>query len=129
MWIVINPSKAHRFTTEGINLDKKNPTAYVNPNFKPEVMMRINTALAEGKILRIDGKESFKIQDQAELSLVGRTENDDKKIRAEVERDPDTNRITSTTITMPDTKGNVTKTKMGPAIIMTGITETALEDE
>lgn len=128
MWIALNPEKAHRFTTKGINLSKAKPAAYVPPELEPQFLMRINTALAAGEIIRIDGKGSFKIEGQAEVSEATRTENDDYKIRTESVKDPDTNRITATIIKMPDEDGN-TDREAGPTIIMTGIQDLPLEDE
>lgn len=53
-YIALNPKKCRKFITKGINLNFKNPIASFPSDLEPEFMMRINTAIAEGKVFELD---------------------------------------------------------------------------
>jgi hypothetical protein len=130
MWIVLNPKKAHRFTTKGINLHKGAPTAFVKPDTDPETMGAINRAIGDGRILRIQGNEmqGMVIPKQAKIGSVD-TEDTDTVVRTQYVRDEQGN-ILSTVIVMPDEDGNVknAEPKQG-GVILTGISETDRDED
>ena len=53
MWVILNPEKAHRFVTKGINLHKKSPTAIIDPGLPYEFRQKVNTAIADGTLIEI----------------------------------------------------------------------------
>ncbi len=131
MWIVLNPQKAHRFTTQGINLYKGSPTAFIGPDTPGDVMVTINRAIAEGRVIRMQGNEmkGMVIPNQARISQVD--DNDTSTVvRTQYIRD-DNGKIISTVIVMPDKEGNAELVEVKPksGAIITGITETPLDDE
>lgn len=131
MWIAINPAKAHRFTTKGINLSKSNPSAFVPPDLESEFMAKIRNALRTGEIIEIESnsEQIATIPKQAAVTKVDESEIDDKVIRVEGTVDEETGKKTIT-LTMPDKDGKVHESKEGgPAIILTDIVDTPLEDE
>jgi hypothetical protein len=125
MWIILNPKKAHRFTTKGINLHKGAPTAFVKPDTEPEIMLAINRAIGDGRVLRIQGNEmtGMVIPKQAKIGSVD-TEDTDTVVRTQSVRD-ENGKIVSTVIVMPDEDGNVKNAEPKQAgVILTGISET-----
>jgi len=125
MWIVLNPKKAHRFTSKGINLHKGAPTAFVKPDTDQETMMAITRAIGEGKVLRIQGNEiqGMVIPNQAKIGGVD-TEDTKAVVRTQHVRD-ENGKILSTVIVMPDEDGNVKNAKPKQAgVILTGISQT-----
>jgi len=130
MWIILNPKKAHRFTTKGINLYKGAPTAFVKPDTDPETMTAINRALAGGMIIRVQGNDmdGMVIPKQAKIGNVD-TEETDTVVRTRHVRD-DNGKILSTVIVMPDEDGNVEdKPARQSGVIITGIVDEPLDEE
>lgn len=130
MWIILNPKKAHRFTTKGINLHKSAPTAFVDPSIGPEVMATISRAIADGKLIRVTGNkmDGMVIPKQAKITNID-TEDTDNKVHTRYIRD-DNGRVLSTVIVMPDADGNVTDAPVKQTgIIMTGITHSDRDED
>ena len=96
MWIILNPQKAHRFTTKGINLHKSAPTAFVGPDTGQEVMAIITRAISDGRLIRMSGNESkgMIIPKQAKISGVG-TEDTGAVVHTKYVRDEDGKILTS----------------------------------
>lgn len=130
MWIILNPKKAHRFTTKGINLHKSAPTAFVGPDTSKEAMMTINRAISDGRIIRISGDESkgMIIPKQAKISGVG-TEDTDATVHTKYVRD-ENGKVLSTIIVMPDEDGNVREEEPKQTVpFMTGIREEPRDED
>ena len=124
MWIILNPQKAHRFTTKGINLHKSAPTAFVGPDTDQETIATITRAISDGRIIRVSGNESkgMIIPKQAKISGVD-TEDTGAVIHTKYIRD-ENGKIISTVIVMPDEDGNVKNAEPKQAgVIMTGISQ------
>lgn len=71
MWIVLNPLKAHRFTTKGINLHANSPFAFVPPDLEPEFKNVIDKAIEE-QILFVTEKKEFEamIPKQGQIGII-----------------------------------------------------------
>lgn len=122
MWIVLNPKKAHRFTTKGINLHKSAPTAFIDPGVGAETMAAINRAIADGKIIRVSGNkmDGLVIPKQAKISTVD-TEDVETQAYTKHIRDEE-GRVLSTVIVMPDEEGKAVEGEVEQkGVIMTGI--------
>lgn len=130
MWIILNPKKAYRFTTKGINLYKGAPTAFVKSDTDPETMTTINRAIADGRIIRVQGNamDGMVIPKQVKIGNVD-TEDTDTVVRTRHVRDENGN-ITSTVIVMPDADGNVEEKPVKQrGVIITGITESDRDED
>ena len=122
MWIILNPKKAHRFTTKGINLHKSAPTAFIDPGVGAETMAAINRAIADGKIIRVSGNkmDGLVIPKQAKISTVD-TEDVETQAYTKHIRDEE-GRVLSTVIVMPDEEGKAVEGEVEQkGVIMTGI--------
>lgn len=113
MWIVLNPRKAHRFTTKGINLHKSAPTAFVDPDTSSEVLAHIERAIAEGKILKIEGNsmKGMIIPKQAKIEDLTH-EDTEKTVSTKCEKNEDG--VLVTTITMSGGEDDETEEKPAP---------------
>jgi len=129
MWIVLNPKKARRFTTQGINLYKGAPTAFIQPDTSMEVMAAINRAIVEGRIYSVEGNEmdGLTIPDQAQITNINMTEVDSSGSTTVIRNDE--GKIIGTVLTMPDEDGNVNKKKTHQQnIILTGIQDLPIDE-
>jgi hypothetical protein len=131
MWIILNPQKAHRFTTKGINLHRSAPTAFIDPNTSGEVMMTINRAIADGKLIRVQGNkmDGMVIPKQAKISTID-TEDIETKAHTKYIRD-EQGRILSTVIVMPDADGNAVEGEVEEpkGIILTGVIQSDRDED
>lgn len=132
MWIILNPQKAHRFTTKGINLHNSAPTAFIDPSTSPEIMQTINRAISDGKIIRVTGNkmDGMVIPKQAKMTTID-TEDTKNKVHTRYIRD-DNGRILSTVIVMPDVDGNFKDTPdkdKRSGVILTGITNSDRDED
>lgn len=119
MWIVLNPTKAHRFTTKGINLHKGAPTAFVPPELENEYRAIIERAIVDGRLIRVTGNtlKGMIIPNQAKIEDISH-EDTDMTVGVKYETNEDGVRVT--TITMPDRDGEISKSekpKQGGVII------------
>ena len=128
MWIVLNPKKAHRFTTKGINLHKGAPTAFVDPGLDQEFVHAIERAIADGRVIRISGDQidGFTINNQAKIQTINEEDTD---LKGSVKSGLDEDGIRINTITMPDCDGSVSEKPVKRGVIITGIYDEPLEDE
>jgi len=130
MWVILNPKKAHRFTTKGINLHKSAPTAFIDPGTSNEVMLTINRAINDGKLIRIQGNKmtGMVIPKQAKISNVD-NEDTDAKVHTQHVRN-DNGKILSTVIVMPDKDGNAVEGEARQSgVILTGITQSDRDED
>ena len=131
MWIILNPAKAHRFTTKGINLHKNAPTALVPPDLELEFMTCIKTAISDGTLIRVDSNslDGLSIAKQASLGTI--TDDEVKNKSAQLTWDQNEEGQWVSTLSMPDADGEASPdpTKPRQSIIMTGITELPLDED
>jgi len=130
MWIILNPKKAHRFTTKGINLHRSAPTAFVDPNIGAETMAAITRAIADGQLIRVAGNkmDGLVIPKQAKISTVD-TEDTETQAHIKHIRDEE-GRVLSTVIVMPDEDGNAVEGEAKQTgVIMTGITQSDRDED
>lgn len=130
MWIILNPKKAHRFTTKGINLHRGAPTAFVDPSIGAETMTAITRAIADDKIIRVVGNkmDGLVIPKQATISTID-TEDTEAQAHTRYIRD-EQGRVLSTVIVMPDEDGNVKEgTVKQTGIILTGVTQSDRDED
>ena len=129
MWIVLNPKKAHRFTTKGINLHKGAPTAFVDPGLDQEFVHAIERAIADGRVIRISGDQidGFTINNQAKIQTINEEDTD---LKGSVKSGLDDDGTRVNIITMPDRDGHVKNDEpVKRGIILTDIRDEPLEDE
>lgn len=130
-YFCLNPKKARKFTTKGINLTLMKPVGAVPPDLDEEFMARIRDAVKKGEIFEIPATQvkGLKIQGQA---TVEEAEDSEERVagsfKAEVDEKMDADgvlkrKVTGYTITMPDEEGKVKTDEEGKpqGIILTGI--------
>ena len=130
MWIILNPKKASRFTTKGINLHRSAPTAFVDPGIGLEVMTAINRAISDGRLIRVQGNtiDGMTIPQQAQIGSID-TEDTETVASTQCVRD-EQGKITANVLVMPDRDGNVSdEPPKQRGIIITDIIDTPLDED
>ena len=128
MWIILNPKKAHRFTTQGINLCKTTPTAFVDPSLSSEVKAVIAKAISDGRVISIQGDDlaGLGIHNQAKIESVNE-EDTDKLAGVRSGLDEDGNRVN--VIVMPGRDGKSVSKVQKRGVIITDIEELPRDED
>ena len=128
MWIVLNPKKAHRFTTKGINLCKTTPTAFVDPSLDAEVKAVISKAINDGRVIAVQGDDldGVGIHNQAKIETVSE-EDTGKLAGVKSGLDEDGNRVN--VIVMPGLDGKAASKVQKRGVIITDIEELPRDED
>lgn len=80
LFIALNPQKCRKFITKGINLNLKSPVAMVPPDIGAEFMAKINQAIDDELIFKVDNLSTNTVTVNKQASVEKVEENDERSV-------------------------------------------------